>query len=61
MTDHRNFVKRRRADYLDTLRLPEFTVDLYSSSTYGYDWRRLGPQLPPLARNYVEVPKIILV
>ena len=29
---------KRRMEYLDTLRLPEFTVDLYSSSTYGYDW-----------------------
>ena len=41
----------RREEYLNTLRLPEFTVDFYSNSSYGYDWRRLDPELPPLARN----------
>ena len=42
------------AEDLDMLHLPEVTMDDYYINSYGYDLRKLDPQLPPSARSYDE-------
>ena len=42
------------AEDLDMLHMPEVTMDDYYINSYGYDLRKLDPQLPPSARSYDE-------
>ena len=42
------------AEDLDMLHMPEVTMDDYYINSYGYDMRKLDPQLPPSARSYDE-------
>jgi NADH dehydrogenase (ubiquinone) 1 alpha subcomplex subunit 10 len=43
------------AEDLDMLHMPEVTMDNFYISSYGYDLRKLDPQLPVQARSYMKI------